>query len=111
MTLFSYVIGALMAFLAAKTIRKYREGHLTTVETMFWTGIWAVTAIIAFIPRVTTHVANLVGVGRGSDLIIYLAILGLFYICFRLYSKIETLEHELTLLVRELAIENGSDDD
>lgn len=111
MTLFSYILAVIMAFLVVKTTKKWRDGHLSFAETMAWDAFWVVVAVIAFIPRVTTTVANAVGVGRGADLLVYLALLALFYVAFRLYNKVERIEEDITSLVRELAIEQADDDD
>jgi len=51
-----------------------------------------------------SHLATLTGVGRGVDVVIYVAIIILFYLLYRLYIKIENIEREITLIVREIAI-------
>jgi hypothetical protein len=93
-----------MTYFLYRTVYKYTSGHLTRLETGFWSGLWVAITTVSFIPEVTTELANLFGIGRGVDLLIYTAILILFYFCFRLYGKIEKIRSELTELVRELAI-------
>mgnify|MGYP001561203442 CR=1 FL=1 len=60
---------------------------------------------VALSPQTTDVIAKLVGVGRGADFIIYLSLIALFYLMFRLFGKIEDVEREITKLVRKLAIE------
>lgn len=61
-------------------------------------------------PKISDIIAHKIGVGRGVDALVYVSIVGLFYGMFRLYVKMEFLEHELTSLVRSLALKNDSVD-
>lgn len=67
---------------------------------MFWVGVGAVVAL----PWTTSLLATRLGVTRGVDLVIYVAVMGLFYLVFRLTLKIEKLEGNITKLVREIAL-------
>jgi len=67
---------------------------------MFWLGVGAVVAL----PWTTSLLAARLGVTRGVDLVIYVAVIGLFYLVFRLTLKIEKLEGNITRLVREMAL-------
>lgn len=55
-------------------------------------------------PRVTGKIAKLVGIGRGADVVIYLSIVVLFYLLFRLYVYVENLRHEISELISQLAL-------
>jgi small membrane protein len=56
-------------------------------------------------PELTTKIANRLGVGRGADLLFYLAIIAFGYTILLLYSKIRTLEKQLAELVRRQALD------
>lgn len=56
----------------------------------------------------STPIANLVGIGRGVDLIMYLSLLGLTTACTLLYLRTVKLERQLTALVRQQALERGT---
>jgi hypothetical protein len=60
--------------------------------------------ILVSMPDLSAAIARLVGVGRGVDLVIYLGLLGLSFVCLLLYSKIRGLEAALTDLVRANAL-------
>jgi hypothetical protein len=51
--------------------------------------------------------ANLVGVGRGADLIVYLALPGLLMMIFLLFARTRELNAKLTAAVREYAIRDA----
>ena len=62
----------------------------------------AVTAIL--FPGFTTVIANLLGVGRGTDLLIYIFVLGVAFVFVVLNGRIMSLEENITQIVRELAL-------
>ncbi len=63
------------------------------------------TAIVAILfPGLTTDVANALEVGRGTDLLIYIFVLGAAFGFIALNARIMRLEDHITKLVRELAL-------
>jgi small membrane protein len=59
----------------------------------------------AFFPEMTNKLAHLMGIGRGADLIMYLAILGFAYMILILYSKVKTLEYHLVSIIRKQSLD------
>jgi len=80
-----------------------RTSALRRLFVLFFFG-----AGIGFIldPDLTTTIANLVGIGRGADLIFYLSTLFLFFLCFNYHVRFMALQEQLTRIVRELAVRN-----
>jgi len=58
-------------------------------------------------PDVTTHLANLVGVGRGTDLVMYVAIVAFSFGYILMYSKLKQQEKTITAIVRDMAIQQA----
>jgi small membrane protein len=64
-----------------------------------------VVGIVAVLwPMLTTYVANAVGVGRGTDLVLYVLVVVFIYNAVATTQRIHGLERTVTALVRELAI-------
>ncbi len=60
-------------------------------------------------PDLTTRVAQIIGIGRGADLLFYLFMLfGLFYSA-SINAELRRTRHQLTMLVREIAIQNAEE--
>ena len=59
------------------------------------------------VPEATTIVARYLGVGRGTDLLLYLSILTGGYAIILLYARTRRLERKLTDHVRQTAIRNA----
>ncbi|MBI2984442.1 MAG: DUF2304 family protein [Candidatus Kerfeldbacteria bacterium] len=94
-------------FAISRVWLRYRDGSIGVLGTAMWTLLWLLIAGVAWWPAVTTQLAHLVGVKRGVDAVVYLSIVVLLYGLFRLYVKLEFIEHELTSLVRNLALREG----
>lgn len=85
-------------------ILRLREKVLSTQAAFFWLVIWLGAFAMILLPTTTSQIASLFGVGRGVDVILYISLALLFYLVFRGYVMIEDLRHDITTLVRQLAI-------
>jgi hypothetical protein len=93
-----------VTFAASRAVLRAKDKKITLIELFFWLGIWGGLIVVVFFPDLTSYVAELVGIGRGIDVIIYTSIGLLFYMIFRLYVKLEEKDREITQLVRELSL-------
>jgi len=103
--LIQYLLIVLVLLIIYRVIVKWRRGFLAFRDFLFWLGFWVVVGIIVVRPEVTSFVANVVGVGRGADLVIYFAVVLIFYIIFQMTIKIEKIERDITKIVRTVALE------
>jgi small membrane protein len=93
-----------VTFAASRAILRAREKNISLGELIFWLGIWGGLIFVVFFPGITGYVAELVGIGRGIDVIIYTSIALLYYLIFRIYVKLDETERQITKIVRENAI-------
>jgi len=73
--------------------------HIMTVFGLLVAGGAAV-----IFPEMTQKVAELVGVGRGADLVTYIAIVAVMFVLLHYYTKFVELQRQVTELTREIAI-------
>jgi small membrane protein len=99
-----------IVFAIFKVALRYRDKIISLQEFLLWTFFWLLVALLVIFPEITSYAANLVGVGRGVDLVVYLAILILFYLSFRLLSRQDKMDKDLTKLVRKIALDNEEKD-
>lgn len=107
MTLFQLMgLGAagLMALLTATAMARRPSRR---VPLLPWLGLWLLAAMAFAVPDATTRFARLLGIGRGADVVLYCAVLGGLLVAFRLSMAQRRLERELTVLVRELAVQGA----
>jgi hypothetical protein len=69
--------------------------------------VFAASVTFVLVPSWTSVLANKVGVGRGVDLVIYLAIVLMGFICLMLYSQLRQLRAQVTMLARDSAIRSA----
>lgn len=61
--------------------------------------------IFILFPDLSTYVANLVGIGRGADLVLYTFVVVALFNHVSLVSRMRGLERQLTQLVRTIAVD------
>lgn len=91
-------------FAMTKTWRQYKRKKVSVHWFVVWTCFWLVVIGVALAPQTTDVVAAYVGVERGADLLVYSAIVVLFYAMYRILVRVERQHQELTDLVRKIAI-------
>jgi len=58
-------------------------------------------------PNLTTRIAHRVGVGRGTDLLLYLFCLASVTLFLKLYKKNRAIEEKLTEVARQVALQGA----
>ncbi len=83
-----------------------------------WAFISFVGVILIAFPQITTEIAAFLGIGRGTDLVVYVGAICGIIVTRYFYSRQRKLEIMITELSRQLAISNaelgngsGGDDD
>lgn len=94
-----------LLFALSRVALQFRNKQIKIAEFIFWSALFLGAIFVLIFPNETTRFANLVGIGRGIDLVIYASIITLFYLVFRLYVYVEDLRHEITILVRKISLE------
>jgi hypothetical protein len=96
------IIFALFAW--SRAFLRIRDKEISVREFLFWSTIWVTTITVAVYPDVMWAITDLLGIGRAVDVLIYVSILLLFYLMFRVYVNTEKQSQQITKLVRELAL-------
>lgn len=102
-----YLLLAAFAAAIVLTWRRQRQGALPVASALLWSALWIAAGVIVARPETASALARFLGVGRGADVIVYLALVAAFYLVFRLFVRMESLERQLTKLVREIALKDG----
>ena len=96
------LIGAallLVAFLRGRNTMRFQAGKKLLL------GLFAVVFAVAVVfPDTLTAIANLLGVGRGADLLLYALVVAFFFVSLNTYLKFKDLELRNTRLARRVAI-------
>ena len=100
--LIQILLSLFILFALIKVIGRFRAKEVSLGALVFWCIFWLVVLVVVWQPRLSTDLANRLGVGRGTDLIMYVSVAALFYFIFRLTVRIEKIEKSITKIVREL---------
>ena len=86
------------AFLARKSTRAVASIMIAAV----FAGL-----VVVWAPQLATDLANLMGIGRGADLITYIWILASMLVALNLHLKCRELNRDITVLARIAALQNA----
>lgn len=81
--------------------KSYRKRELALISLLFWLVIWLGVAFVVWLPDFTFNIAKLLNVHRGIDAVVYISIVILFYLLFRVLLKIERVERKIEKLIRK----------
>ena len=94
-----------LAILAAFLYYTYKVKSIL-VNRVIFLMLGAAGVFMILFPGVTSDMAHLVGVGRGTDLIMYLFMLNSLFLFVYVMSILKKLEQKITLIARNFAIDN-----
>ena len=94
------VLGVLFAGIVAAGVRRWSSRR----EVALWGALCLLAAIATLRPSLTTEVAGLLKIGRGADLVFYVAVVVMMIGFWMTYMRLRHLRRELTSLVRHIAI-------
>jgi len=83
------------------------RGSVPRRQGLFWILLWSGAAWLIAVPGGASVAASWLGIGRGADLVFYLAILAGLLACVYFYNRYRRLEILVTGLVRQRAAEQA----
>ena len=83
-----------------------KRGGLPAGEFVFWLIFWILAAIsISSLKWLDKLVANLGFSAAGINILVYIAVIVLLYLNFRLRLKVEKMDKDIVRLVRKVALD------
>lgn len=102
-----HLVGTLFILFAwSRVFLRYRDNSMSFIGVSFWSLLWLSILVVLYLPETTEKLAHRLGIGRGIDVAVYASIVVLFYLVYRIYVKIDSLEQELTQAVREESLKD-----
>ena len=93
-------------FALSRVFINIRNKTFKELEGFFWVTFWFLASIAAIFPQVVSYIGDRVGIKTGSDIAVYISLIFLTYLIFRLYAKLDKQNKAITKIVRKIAIEN-----
>ena len=107
MTAFQLVVAPLATLLCLRSVVGLLKGARPRWAAVLRAVIWLGAAVAVTWPDATTTVANMLGIGRGADLVIYLVAIAFVAGFFFLYHRYRRVEASVTALTRYLALRDA----
>jgi len=99
------VIFVLFALFAMGQVLGRKKQELLSVNgALFWLLVWCAAIVVVVWPDLTQKIADRFGIGRGADFVLYIALASMFFAVFRLHIKIESMQRDITKVVRKEAL-------
>ncbi|MDP3900293.1 MAG: DUF2304 domain-containing protein [bacterium] len=107
-TIQQFIALVFVLFFIARLWQQKRLKQINSSEFSFWFVFWLLAALaILFLRRIDALVGNFGFSASGIEVLLYLAVVMLFYFIFRMRIRLARLEREITKLVQALAIFNN----
>jgi len=103
--LFQSLFSLFAIFAIGSVVSKRKSGLLGPKGTIFWIVFWLFALVFVWWPNSTVILANYLGIGRGTDLVLYVSLVIIFFVLFRLHVKIESIGRDITKVVRKDSLE------
>lgn len=107
MFLLPIIVTLVSALVIFRSFVNYKKGTLSKKAAGAWIIVWVLIAAVFWSPEIASRLAQATGVGRGADLIIYIAIITIVYLLYRVFVRLERIDREITILTRINAHNDG----
>ena len=99
----TWILSGIAVLMIIRVFYNYVMKEIQFGEFFLWLVAWSGLLVLAVMPWISTFFAEYVGLTRGTDLVVILSIILLFYINYGLYKKVDENQKDLTKLVRALS--------
>src|SRR3989338_934942 len=103
--LFQILFACFFILAIAGVFRRYRAAELGKRGAWFWMLFWLVALVVVLWPNSTVLFAQKLGIGRGTDVVLYVSVALVFFLLFKLHIKIESIGRDVTRVVLEHALQ------
>ncbi len=95
----------IILFFVLRLVAQKKKNQISNNEFTLWLVFWLIAAAaIIFIKTIDRFVAWLGFSGSGINFLIYIAVLALFYLVFRLRLDLAKMDRSLTEIVRQITL-------
>lgn len=101
------LLTAIILFVMLRSYQAYKKKNLSERFILVWTGFWIGVLVLIYQKDFVSRLANSLGISRGVDLIIYLSLIVLFFLIYKIFILINIYDEKLTQLVRKNALKEA----
>lgn len=98
------ILSVIVFFLLVKTYKGFRKKQISFSFSIVWCLFWLGVLFVIYYPGFLSSIATELGIGRGVDLAIYVSVICLFYLIYKMLIRIQKLERQITKIVRKISL-------
>lgn len=106
MSISQLLLSTIIIFIIYKTVLSFKRGNLSRNFTSVWLLLWISVLFFIFEQNTLIRVAHFLGISRGVDLVIYLAVILTFYLIYKIFYFLNQINQKITEIIREIAVNN-----
>ena len=101
------VFSIVLALIAiSKSYVDFKEKKESVQMFLLWTLIWLGIVLVAVFPSIVEFMLTAGGGGVGIGTFLGMALVFLFFLVYRMYVRMETMEQRITLIAQKLALQD-----
>jgi len=97
------LISIFIFFVLLRLYINVREHKISLKTSLAWLIIWLSVLTVFWSPELASRLAIIFGIGRGSDLIVYIAIIVIIFLLYRVFVQIEKINSDISHIIRDIA--------
>jgi hypothetical protein len=101
MNLIQPLLVASLLMIGVVYLKRFRSRIIDRIIILL---ILATGIVFVCFPALTSRIANIVGVGRGADLLLYASLVSIGFVLTVFYAKIREMSQTITRLTREISL-------
>ena len=82
------ILSIFILFIMFRTWHSYQTKKMSKSFSVCWVLLWMIGLFVIFYPGFLQGIAQIIGVGRGVDFALYISIILLFYLIYKINLKI-----------------------
>lgn len=103
----SFIVAVFALIAVWRIVVRFRRQEIGRLELVVWSGFWIVLAVAAQFRKAADDIAQFLGVERGVDLFVYLSLLVIFFMLFKMAVRQRRQERDMTRVVRKMALDES----
>lgn len=104
MEVIQFIAVLFSVFALSRVFIRFKSKEISINEFIFWIFIWITIIITSVNPIIFDFISKIVQTKKPIDIVVYISIIVIFYLIFRVYVKLEKVESNITKIVREAAL-------
>lgn len=104
MLVLQIIVSCFVAMNLWRIYSQLKSQKITSASFAWWLVLWLVVLVVFWVPDSTGYLALTLGITRGADLMVYVSVLVIFYLLFKIFMRLNKIEESITKLVRQRAL-------